>query len=98
MSTRILDCRARVSRDCSHGQPVSHHYDGPLYELEDGTYDAPTGSVVCHACYVDLMPYTSSGQALTHELTDAIVAYRQGQEQPVPESHRFDWLFRLIRR
>lgn len=69
-------CRARVSAACLHEQPTAGQFgeDGPL--SEDGTFDGT--SIVCDPCYIALMPLTPSGQALNHELPDAISQARKG--------------------
>ena len=79
MTGRRLICRAQVAPDCLNGRPIEEcGYEKPLYELEDGTYESVSMSVVCNPCYVDLMPLTPSGQALLHELDTAIKHVHDG--------------------
>ena len=77
MTDRLIICRAQISPHCLNGRSVAEHYEKPLYELDDGTYEPASMSVVCDPCYVDLMPLTPSGQALTHELDGAIAHARE---------------------
>lgn len=62
-------CRARVSKDCLTGQPMTVEAEMD-FMYEDGTYDGT--SIVCDPCYVMLMPFTPSGQGLNSELDAAI--------------------------
>lgn len=68
MSLDIV-CRARLDSDCLHG--VAGDPDAPM--PEDGTWDGK--SIICDPCYIRLMPFTKSGQALHHELDEAILVY-----------------------
>lgn len=76
-------CRARLVNDCAHGRPENPEEPMP----EDGTFDGE--SVVCWACYVAVMPFTPSGQALNEELPAGIRIYRENAEyaraHPNPE-------------
>jgi hypothetical protein len=78
---RTVNCRARTSASCFHGHPVDQHYDPPDYDVEDGTFQHSSLSVVCDACYVELIPLTPSGQGLIHELDFAI---QEARERIVP--------------
>lgn len=87
--THIIHCRALVSEACYDGSPTARQFFGQdLHQREDGTYQAPhavlpdEGTIICDACYVELMPYTASGRALTHELPAAIAAYRAAHPKP----------------
>jgi len=69
MSTTAIICRAHLVEDCAFGRPQD-----PEQSMEDdGTYDGH--SIVCDACYCAVMPFTPSGQALNHELPEAIRVY-----------------------
>jgi hypothetical protein len=68
-----IECRAQLGDvDCLHGRPE----DPETPMCEDGTYDIRTGSVVCDSCYLAIMPFTRSGQALTDEIDEAISTYK----------------------
>lgn len=83
MTDRRIICRARLSDFCLHGERIDAYYEEPLWEMDDGTYDPASASVVCNVCYVDLMPLTRSGQALLSELEEAI--HQHHNASPVPE-------------
>ena len=73
---RLIRCRARIDDYCLHGS-----FDDPDNPWqEDGTYDRPTNTIICDSCFCTLMPYTPSGQALNHELPDAIRNVRRLNE------------------
>jgi hypothetical protein len=69
--TRQIVCRARLGdQPCYHGRR-----EDPEQPMDDdGTWDGR--SVICDACYVALMPFTRSSQALADELPGAIAHYR----------------------
>jgi hypothetical protein len=69
--TRWIVCRARLGdQACYHGRR-----EDPEQPMDDdGTWDGR--SVICDACYVALMPFTRSSQALADELPGAIAHYR----------------------
>jgi hypothetical protein len=80
----IIRCRAKLpDADCYDGSPMTRQMpvepdeDDPTM-AEDGTFDGR--SIVCDACYVRLMPFTRSGQALHDELPEAIATYRLNAE------------------
>lgn len=65
-----IRCRAQISERCLDGHPTRMQFGDDLPMAEDGTYDGQ--SIVCDACYVQLMPLTPSGAALNDELPAAI--------------------------
>ena len=65
-------CRAKVSDDCEDGEITADPMD------DDGTYDGAT--IVCGACYGELMDYSPSRKLLTHEIARAIQEYRDELE------------------
>lgn len=80
-STTHIACRAQVTPDCMDGQHV------PLSIRDwrdDGTYRPASDDIVCDTCYVALMAWTPSGNALHDELDDAITRMRQHQRQARP--------------
>lgn len=70
---RLIRCRARTTPDCLHS--TFDHPENPWQD--DGTYDRPTNTIVCDACYTALLPYTPSRRGLFHELPDAIATVRR---------------------
>jgi hypothetical protein len=78
--TNMLVCRAQTSKGCLNGQPMSTQIPDeegfpPSRMSDDGTFDGQ--SIVCDACYVQLMPLTPSGRGLHHELDAAIAKARR---------------------
>lgn len=76
MSHRIR-CRARIAGRCLDGQPTRAQFGDDLSMRADGTYDGE--SIVCDACYMQLMPFTASGRGLYDEL-DAAIEQVRGQQ------------------
>lgn len=79
-------CRARIDPSCYHGRTIQEVGLEEAMDTwrEDGTYDqadaGPGGlveSIVCDACYVELMPYSASRQLLRAEIPDAIRAWHE---------------------
>ena len=80
--TRAIECRARIDSDCLHGSPV----DPEAPPSEDGTFDPATSTIVCDACYVNVIAaatrglyvcfFSPSGRGLADEIPAAIVAAR----------------------
>lgn len=68
----MIRCRAKVSQGCLDGTPEFDVYGSVGGDMEDGTWDAATGTIVCTPCYIVLMPLTPSGQGLNRELPEAI--------------------------
>ena len=65
-----LVCRARITDACLHGKEVARGVLADYAMEDDGTFDGE--SVVCDACYVELIPLTPSGSGLIDELPRAI--------------------------
>jgi hypothetical protein len=76
-----IRCRAKLGDvECMDGQLMTFvNEDNELEAIEpsdDGTYESESGTIVCDACYVALMPFTLSQRALNEELDEAIGVYR----------------------
>jgi hypothetical protein len=67
--SKIIICRAKVNDDCLDATEL----EGDNHVEEDGTYDGE--SIVCDSCYISIMPFSKSGQALTDEIDSAIHSY-----------------------
>ncbi len=69
-----ISCRARVSSDCEGENFPRFFYDGQDH-CSDGSYRYD-GTIICMACYVEIMPYSESGRLLLHEFDEATEAAR----------------------
>lgn len=79
--SETIRCRARLDNQCYDGSSMSRQMpgeDSPVQMSEDGTFDGE--SIVCDACYLQLMPLTRSGAATNDEIPGAISLYRQNVE------------------
>lgn len=73
-----IPCRAKVSDHCHLGNE------------DDGSFDGST--VICMACYHDLMPYSKSNRLLKDEFDQAIRNYRRGHKPPTVHDPVLDFL------
>jgi hypothetical protein len=78
MGAFTIACRARLVDGCYHGTPTRRQFDANLPMDEDNTWDGET--IVCDPCYIAIMPFTRSGQALAEEIPEAIETYRESLE------------------
>jgi len=74
VAERLIRCRAKLVPECYDGTPAERQVgeDGTIEE--DGTY-SEDGTIVCDPCYIAIMPFTKSGQALLTEIDDAIETF-----------------------
>lgn len=91
MTAHLIRCRARLVPECYEGTSTRRQFDedGPM--TLDNTWDGET--IVCDPCYLAILPFSKSGQALTGEIPHAIDAYRSNL-QAVQDSTDLDKLRR----
>jgi hypothetical protein len=80
VSPALIRCRAKLVAHCYDGDPTERQFDEDAPMHLDNTYSQATDSIVCDPCYIAIMPFTKSGQALTEEMPEAIEHYRANAE------------------
>jgi len=78
----IIKCRAGISEDCLDGHLF---YEDEELLSDDATWDGDT--IICDACHLAAMPFSSSGAMLNHEFNDAIRIYRENLEFAMNHPH-----------